>query len=143
MDPMEVIQEEKKITWTEHNKVINQHTKQWKEDLALLEKNNKELYDLLDHKQKEYELNTPLRLRRLNSEYQIKIYDLEDTIADKEDIIDQLRDKIKELNQSIKESIDNNKLLSSQIESNEEKIEELREQIKKKSALIKKYSNKK
>lgn len=143
--------DEKKISISEHNKVVEYHIKQWRDAEERLEalrinllgqmaSKTEELREQLDRKTQEYELNTPMRIRKLNAELQSKIYDLEDIIADKDDLIELLREEIKN-NKSLIEV--EKKQLQEKIESKDDTISDLREQIKKKNALIKKYSNKK
>lgn len=144
---MEFESEDRKITINEHNKIVEYHIQQLKESEDKKEKMRTDLLHKISELEEEiskqrqtYELNTPERLRKLNAEFTMKIFDLQDIITDKDDLIELLREEIKNNNMLAETE---KKQLQEKINSKIDTISELREQIKKKNILLKKYSPKK
>jgi len=138
--------EEKKISLTEHNKVVDYHIRQLKDAEERLEivrlKMQEEINNIKETNRlqyNEYILKTPERLRRINAEQLDKIMNLTDMINDKDDYIALLREEIKTLKS---DSDIERRRLEDIVEEKDYEMEQLKEQIKKKNVLIKKYSRK-
>ncbi len=126
---MDSQQEEKKISWAEHNKILDEHIKRFEEQRDRREAALRELEDKYYLQQDEYKRNTPERLRRMNAENASKIADLQDLISDKDDLISLLRDEKRASKQKLDETRDT--------------IAELNEELRKKTIVLKKYMNRK